>query len=228
MKGFGKKLRDRGKQLGLSQAEVAKRIGISQRRYSHYVNDLREPNLELLKKICRILELDPSIALGARDSLDHDKMVKMPPKVNEMLTSRNQKMIIMPEYDAKIGAGGGTNIEDVHKIAEWQVPIAWARTELRGEADGLMVVTIEGDSMTPTIGPGEKVIVNRALMTPSPGGIFALWDGLATVVKRIEYIPNSEPAHIRIISDNERYDSYERVADEIHIIGRVVCRLQRL
>ena len=210
-------------EAGLSQAALGKACGVSRNAVSQWESGETRPASARLLKIAAVTGMDAEWLLAGRGN-----MGKTPPKGDEASMEDYHRTVAMSEFDAKVGAGGGTNIEDVHKVAEWQIPIAWARTELRGEAEDLMIVTVEGDSMMPTIGPGEKVIINHTMLTPSPGGIFALWDGLATVVKRIEYIPNSEPARIRIISDNERYDSYERSAEEIHIIGRVVCRLQRL
>jgi predicted transcriptional regulator len=48
---FGKRLRERATQLGISNAETARRIGLDERRYGHYVSGRREPNLMILKRI---------------------------------------------------------------------------------------------------------------------------------------------------------------------------------
>jgi transcriptional regulator with XRE-family HTH domain len=64
MQGFGDRLRARAKELGLSDSEVARRLGLSQNRYSHYVNDKREPDLATLAKICRALATTPDAVLG--------------------------------------------------------------------------------------------------------------------------------------------------------------------
>ena len=57
MAGIGKNLRKRAEELKLSDAEVARRLNISPRRYSHYVNDEREPDFQMLKKIAKILKI---------------------------------------------------------------------------------------------------------------------------------------------------------------------------
>jgi hypothetical protein len=41
---FGKNLRARGKELGLTDAEVARLVGIAERRYGFYVTGDREPD----------------------------------------------------------------------------------------------------------------------------------------------------------------------------------------
>ncbi len=55
MDGFGAQLRERALELGLSDAEVARRAGLTPTRYGHYVTDYREPDLATLVRICQIL-----------------------------------------------------------------------------------------------------------------------------------------------------------------------------
>ncbi len=54
------------------------------------------------------------------------------------------------------------------------------------------------------------------------------WDGMGLVAKRVEHVPNSEPLKIVIKSVNREYETYEREAEEVHIIGRVVWTSRRL
>lgn len=62
--GWGERLRARGRELGLSDSEVARRIGMTQRRYSSYVNMTREPNFGDLLRICGGLGITPDWVLG--------------------------------------------------------------------------------------------------------------------------------------------------------------------
>lgn len=66
MEGFGERLRARARQLGLSDSEVARRLGMQQTRYSNYVSDLREPDLATLIEICRVLGVTPDVLLGVK------------------------------------------------------------------------------------------------------------------------------------------------------------------
>jgi transcriptional regulator with XRE-family HTH domain len=49
---FAKRLRERARQLQLSDAEVARRAGLAERRYGHYVRGMREPDYATLVRIC--------------------------------------------------------------------------------------------------------------------------------------------------------------------------------
>jgi transcriptional regulator with XRE-family HTH domain len=133
------------------------------------------------------------------------------------------------EVDVYIGMGGGGLMDRERSIGTWQLPKDWLRSELRSrDLDLIRIVTLEGDSMAGTLEPGDKVIVDLGRTVPSPPGLFVLWDGLAQVAKRLEYIEGSEPARIRIISDNRVYGTYERTMEEVHIVGRIMGRWQRL
>ena len=74
MKGFGDRLRARAKDLGLSDSEVARRLGLSQARYSHYVNGVHEPDLDTLVRIVRALGMSADQALGMEAHQVHDEV----------------------------------------------------------------------------------------------------------------------------------------------------------
>ena len=52
------------------------------------------------------------------------------------------------------------------------------------------------------------------------------WHGV--VAKRVEHIPNSEPPKVVIKSVNPEYQAYERIAEEVNVVGRVVWAARRL
>lgn len=58
-------MRQRAEQLGISNAEAARRCGLDERRYGHYVSGRREPDLALLVRIAQTLGTTPNWLLGA-------------------------------------------------------------------------------------------------------------------------------------------------------------------
>ena len=81
--------------------------------------------------------------------------------------------------------------------------------------------------MLGTLNPGEKVLVDFRDTVASPPGIFVVWDGLGLVLKRVEFLAQSDPPKVRITSDNARYQPYERILEEAYIQGRVIGSWQR-
>jgi transcriptional regulator with XRE-family HTH domain len=60
MRVFAERIRERARELGLSDAEVARRARLSERRYSYYAKGEREPNLATLLLICDVLAATPN------------------------------------------------------------------------------------------------------------------------------------------------------------------------
>jgi transcriptional regulator with XRE-family HTH domain len=73
MRGFGKRLRDRARELGLTDADVAGRVGLTQQRYHAYVADRAEPDLETLVRICTGLGTTPDAVLGVGSPQPEDE-----------------------------------------------------------------------------------------------------------------------------------------------------------
>lgn len=77
MDGFGRALRQRASEIGLSDAEVARRAGLDEGRYGNYVRDAREPDLATLVKISRVLATTPNalLGVGTETSADYPRAV---------------------------------------------------------------------------------------------------------------------------------------------------------
>ena len=64
MRGLGDRMRARARELGMSDAEVARRVGLTQQRYANYVADRHEPDLETFARICSVLHASTDSMLG--------------------------------------------------------------------------------------------------------------------------------------------------------------------
>lgn len=54
------------------------------------------------------------------------------------------------------------------------------------------------------------------------GGVFAIYDGTVTVVKRIEKIPGTDPIEVMLLSDNPLHNDYRVLGEMVQVAGRVV------
>ena len=90
------------------------------------------------------------------------------------------------------------------------------------------MITVDGDSMAPVLSSGDRILIDVSRKVPVPPGIFVIWDGMGLVAKRIEHVPHSDPPRVVLKSLNPEYDSYERLAEEIRIVGRAVWVSRRL
>ena len=72
MRGLGARLKRRAGELGLTDVEVARRLGIAQGRYSSWSNDVHEPDLETVIRIARVLGMTADQVLGVVEDEAND------------------------------------------------------------------------------------------------------------------------------------------------------------
>jgi len=137
-------------------------------------------------------------------------------------------LITIPELDVRLSAGPGSFIEHENQVGIWQMSRRYLTDELRVNPVNLAVVEVTGDSMVPTLHSGDRVIIDHSDQNIGRPGVYAIWDSNATVVKRLEVVPYSDPPMIVLISDNKNHNQYTVPADQVQIIGRVVWYARRL
>ena len=64
---IGEKIRNAREDMDLSQRDMAHIIPMNQSNYSKIERDVQEPNLEQLRRICQILNIDPRYLLNLGD-----------------------------------------------------------------------------------------------------------------------------------------------------------------
>lgn len=83
-------------------------------------------------------------------------------------------------------------------------------------------------TMEPLLSSGDRILIDTSQRVPVPPGIFVIWDGMGLVAKRVEHIPHSDPPKVLIKSINPEYQAYERIAEEVNVVGRVVWLARRV
>ena len=61
---FGKRLVAARKKLNLTQRELAEKLDITPTRLNYWEKDKREPDVEMIKRIARELQVDPNFLVG--------------------------------------------------------------------------------------------------------------------------------------------------------------------
>ncbi len=67
---IGKRIRKYREELGLSQRQLAEKIGVSNGRVSNWEQGLNRPDADMLAELCYALQVSPSSLLGVTLSKD--------------------------------------------------------------------------------------------------------------------------------------------------------------
>ncbi len=137
--------------------------------------------------------------------------------------------VSVAEIDVQASAGPGTIHDGLEEAkGTWLFPDPVIRHEFRTMPENLRIITVDGDSMEPLLSTGDRFLIDTSQRVSVPPGIFVIWDGMGVVAKRVEHVHYSDPPTVVIKSVNPEYQTYERDADEVHIIGRVIWAAKRL
>lgn len=64
---LGKKLKERREQLGMTQRQVAERLGVAQPIYQRFEKGIFECNYSQLAAICKLYDISADYLLGLKD-----------------------------------------------------------------------------------------------------------------------------------------------------------------
>ncbi len=248
---LAERIRSRLDALGLKPAVVAREAGLG----PDYVRDVLRGSKKSISTdnaavLARILQCDLNwlITGEAEHVSSEDVAAGLPSSEREetIAASSIENYLgklpdAVPEIDARAGAGNGNVGEHAvvtlkrgesyvgHKVtAEWVFPSTFLRHELRLQPGGMMVLEVVGDSMSPTLESGDRVIIDTSHNRPTPDGIYVIEEGDGPMVKRLQLVRRSDPPEIRIISDNKNHEAYTLRLDDIRIVGRVSGRVSKM
>jgi len=140
----------------------------------------------------------------------------------EVISMGGDTWALLPVYDATASAGPGQMIGReavVHRIAFRE---EWIRTVSKAPLDQLAVISVDGDSMEPTLRPGDTVLIDFRQNQPGDkDGIYVIRTGNGLQVKRVQVELGKQL--ITVLSDNPAYGPQPHLnPDDIHVIGRVI------
>lgn len=233
------------KSSGKSQSELARFLGTDRQNVSRWVNSRVKLPVDVAERAAPFLGTTVQfLVLGHKRSLvesfDPDEPEPATLDDAESIAQRAARRELRPgevvERDVRggMGLGGhadqivvdGNSVDGVR--ASWTMPVPYLHTELRAREHEVDIIPVDGDSMLPTLLPGDRVMIHRGAVSPSPDGIFAIDDGIGVSVKRLQLVRGSDPLMVRIMSDNPAHREDLVPADAIKVIGRVILKISRV
>lgn len=252
---YSQMIRDIMRDADWTQDQVAAKFGVSQSSVNRWLSGAAVPGGSSATEILDLhgVLTQKRIAKGAgaikriiAESYDPDDISASPDpdfpegKAFTLGEWRGEVRGSLPELDLRAGAGEGSVGASValpgkgtrssgHMVTnEWLFPDQFLRAEAKASPAHSIVVEIVGDSMSPTYQPGERAIVDLTQTMLSADAVYMISDGESPPqIKRLQRIPFSDPARVKIISDNPLLENFEADLDRVTIYGRVCAAVSR-
>lgn len=140
---------------------------------------------------------------------------------------RGADLVAVPRLTLGASAGPGALSGEERAVDEMLFSPALLRELGVGRPDALSLIRVDGDSMQPTLGNGDDILVDRDDAADHlRDGIYVLRVGEALIVKRVSLTPGGR---IAVRSDNPLSGDWpDMERRDLAVIGRVVWAGRRL
>jgi phage repressor protein C with HTH and peptisase S24 domain len=204
---------------GLNQSQLAQRVGITQGAIAKIVSN-NPGGSSHLHRIARELGTTPAYLTGeTNDPSEGASPAPTPAEIAEQLD-----LVPVAVVDLAYGMGG-TFADDPVNVEIMQFPAPFMHAMSPTSPALLTWARGEGDSMTPTIGDGDPVLIDRSQRRVEKQDlIWAFTIGSIASIKRLRI----QGDRALILSDNTTVPVDEALLDEINIVGRVTRVIRRL
>jgi SOS-response transcriptional repressor LexA len=137
-------------------------------------------------------------------------------------------LVAVPLLDIRVSAGSGSVAGAEESVARIAFDPAWLRRLTQAGADELGLLQVEGDSMAPTLLPGDDILVDRSDAGERlRDGLYVLRIDELLIVKRLTLHPVRR--RVTVQSDNPAYADWPDLGlEDISVIGRVIWTGRRV
>lgn len=141
---------------------------------------------------------------------------------------RADGLVRVKRHPVTVSAGPGAIVAEELGKPYFGFDERWLKALTPTPAERLSIVRVEGDSMSPTLGAGDDILVDLGDSTERlRDGIYVLRIDDALVVKRLALNPLGR--RVTVQSDNPAYPDWPDCAlDEINCVGRVIWAGRRV
>lgn len=234
---IGARIKQARAALGLSQQALADAIGGSKRGIQDNESGANAPASTLLRGIVALgvnanwlLTGDGPMLLSEllSNALEDFVVAEKLQRTADTMRSSQGEFVSIPLYDVQVAAGVGSVVDAENVVDFLSFKHEWIRSELHASPSDLYLVHVDGESMEPTLRPGDVILIDHRDQSVSRDGVYVLRMDGALLVKRLQRKPGGL---IKVSSDNQAYDSFEVSPSDFSdfsVIGRVVWSGRRM
>lgn len=212
---IGDRIKERLGALGISQAELARRVKVAQPTINALINGNAEGSKHL-HRIAAELETSPAWLVG-----ETDDPAPVAPRISAMTTLADElDLAFVPDVDFGYSMGGGTFLQSFEQKGVIPFSRPWLRSMMNGAIEELFVARGDGDSMEPTLKDSDIVLIDTAQkIVRHQDRIWAVVYGELGMIKRVRRTPAGS---YLLMSDNPTVPPIECHDGEMDVVGRVV------
>lgn len=210
------RLKDAMQRAGLSQAALARNVGVSPAAIQQIVNgSTKRPRV--LSEIAECLKVSPDWLEGKTDNPTRHFVSSSDPDDDDMMTVLYLTIGKNPLYDTS----SETNVAGI-KFSR-----SWLRYAMGVEPQfGILMGRIHQTQMIPTIMPGDDVLLfPKDLFDQDPDSIWLCQFHGQTIMRRIKQISETR---VSVVADNSQYPAFECDMEELKFIGKILWNGRRL
>lgn len=227
MTDIGTRILERLEALGITQSELARRVGITQPAIANLIK--RGGRSSHLHKIARALETTPEHLEG----LPEAERIASPrtglggfPVPADEIDDEDDEIVEIQELDLAFGMGGGSYLDLPVKAKPRRFTRGWLRLFTQAPPSRIFIAQGIGDSMAPTIQNADICIIDTADTRVKMGDqIWAVAYGETGLIKRLRPMPDGG---VKIMSDNPLIEAETAYDGELHVVGKVVAVVRRM
>lgn len=222
---FGDRIR---KVRGLTPlGEFAAGFDIHKNTLARYERGESLPDAGFLSRLCEVYGINPNWMLMGTGA---EKAAESQPLTAQGKAYLNLDVYVyIPLYNVVASGGGGAFPGSEEIVDALAFKRDWIRSELRANPRDLVLVMMTGESMQPTLGKDDVLLVNRRVGQTRSDGIYLVRTGEALLVKRLQFLPDGA---VCVISDNSAYAPFtvrpDSESSDFRIIGRVAWAGKKL
>ena len=168
--------------------------------------------------------MQASALLGQRASRKPEAATALPGRAlsAELVLMAGDSWALLPVYDARASAGPGRAVDNETVLYRIAFREDWLRSITNAPLDQLAVITVDGDSMEPTLRQGDSVLVDFGQKRPQrKDGIYVIRTDGGLQIKRLQV--EVAEGKLSILSDNKQYDAQRSVSpNDVAVVGRVI------
>lgn len=203
MKTIGERIKEARIKKGLSQTELAEKLGYKSRSSINKIEvGGRDIPRSQIVKIAEILDVTPSYLMGWEDDKPADTLTVLPA----------EKIHMIPVFGSVAAGFGAYASSDIIEYIPLYI-------ENDCDVENTICITVKGQSMYPKIEEGDRIVVRRQDSVDN-GRIAVVMIGDEAVVKRVE----CEQNRLTLISINPEYPPRViegKALEDVRIVGLV-------